>query len=270
MSVANICIIIAIVVYLAAMVIVGIVCSKKNNSVDDFYLGGRQLGPLVTAMSAEASDMSGWLLMGMPGLAYLCGIAEASWTAIGLAIGTYLNWLIVAKRLRNYSSRIGAITIPDFFGKRFKDNTHVLMFASALLIIIFFIPYTASGFSTCGKLFSSLFGLDYHVAVIVSAIVIVLYTTLGGFLAASTTDFIQAIIMTIALIAVLCFGNKSGRRLECGCGKRKINSTLPFFNINNRRRRKYGSLRRIYHCFYSCLGARLFWYASYPSSLYGN
>lgn len=206
MSVANICIIIAIVAYLILMVIIGVICSKKNNSVDDFYLGGRQLGPLVTAMSAEASDMSGWLLMGMPGLAYLCGIAEASWTAIGLAIGTYLNWLIVAKRLRNYSSKIGAITIPDFFGKRFKDNTHVLMFASALLIIIFFIPYTASGFSTCGKLFSSLLGLDYHVAVIVSAIVIVLYTTLGGFLAASTTDFIQAIIMTIALIAVLCFG----------------------------------------------------------------
>lgn len=206
MSVANICIIIAIVAYLILMVIIGVICSKKNNSVDDFYLGGRQLGPLVTAMSAEASDMSGWLLMGMPGLAYLCGIAEASWTAIGLAIGTYLNWLIVAKRLRNYSSKIGAITIPDFFGKRFKDNTHVLMFASALLIIIFFIPYTASGFSTCGKLFSSLFGLDYHVAVIVSAIVIVLYTTLGGFLAASTTDFIQEIIMTIALIAVLCFG----------------------------------------------------------------
>lgn len=206
MSVANTCIIIAIVAYLILMVIIGVICSKKNNSVDDFYLGGRQLGPLVTAMSAEASDMSGWLLMGMPGLAYLCGIAEASWTAIGLAIGTYLNWLIVAKRLRNYSSKIGAITIPDFFGKRFKDNTHVLMFASALLIIIFFIPYTASGFSTCGKLFSSLFGLDYHVAVIVSAIVIVLYTTLGGFLAASTTDFIQAIIMTIALIAVLCFG----------------------------------------------------------------
>ena len=206
MSVANICIIIAIVAYLILMVIIGVICSKKNNSVDDFYLGGRQLGPLVTAMSAEASDMSGWLLMGMPGLAYLCGIAEASWTAIGLAIGTYLNWLIVAKRLRNYSSKIGAITIPDFFGKRFKDNTHVLMFASALLIIIFFIPYTASGFSTCGKLFSSLFGLDYYVAVIVSAIVIILYTTLGGFLAASTTDFIQAIIMTIALIAVLCFG----------------------------------------------------------------
>ena len=143
MSVANICIIIAIVAYLILMVIIGVICSKKNNSVDDFYLGGRQLGPLVTAMSAEASDMSGWLLMGMPGLAYLCGIAEASWTAIGLAIGTYLNWLIVAKRLRNYSSKIGAITIPDFFGKRFKDNTHVLMFASALLIIIFFIFKTS-------------------------------------------------------------------------------------------------------------------------------
>ncbi len=206
MSSANIFILIAIVAYLIAMVIVGVVCSKKNNDVDDFYLGGRKLGPLVTAMSAEASDMSGWLLMGMPGLAYLCGIAEASWTAIGLAIGTYLNWLIVAKRLRNYSSKIGAITIPDFFMKRYKDNTNILIIAAAVMIIIFFIPYTASGFSTCGKLFSSLFGIDYHVAMVISAVVIVLYTSLGGFLAASTTDFIQSIIMTIALVVVLVFG----------------------------------------------------------------
>lgn len=206
----DIWVLVAMVIYFAAMLTIGFVYSKRSNSsTRQYFAGGRGVGPWLTALSAEASDMSGWLLMGMPGLAYLCGIAEASWTAIGLAIGTYLNWLIVAKRLRNYSSRIGAITIPDFFGKRFKDNTHVLMFASALLIIIFFIPYTASGFSTCGKLFSSLFGLDYHVAVIVSAIVIVLYTTLGGFLAASTTDFIQAIIMTIALIAVLCFGIKT-------------------------------------------------------------
>ena len=206
MTTNNIIVLCAFIAYMIIMIVIGFVCSKGNKNNEDYFLGGRNLGSWTAAMSAQASDMSGWLLMGMPGLAYLCGIAEASWTAIGLAIGTYLNWLIVAKRLRNYSSKIGAITIPDFFGKRFKDNTHVLMFASALLIIIFFIPYTASGFSTCGKLFSSLFGLDYHVAVIVSAIVIVLYTTLGGFLAASTTDFIQAIIMTIALIAVLCFG----------------------------------------------------------------
>lgn len=206
MSVSDICILIAIAVYLIFMVVIGVMCSKKNNNVDDFYLGGRHLGPLVTAMSAEASDMSGWLLMGLPGLAYLCGIAEASWTAIGLAIGTYLNWLVVAKRLRNYSSKIGAITIPEFFSRRFKDNTNILMCASALLIIIFFIPYTASGFSTCGKLFSTLFGIDYHLAIIISAIVIVLYTALGGFLAASTTDFIQSIIMSVALVVVLGFG----------------------------------------------------------------
>ncbi len=206
MSVSDICILIAIAIYLILMVVIGVMCSKKNNNVDDFYLGGRHLGPLVTAMSAEASDMSGWLLMGLPGLAYLCGIAEASWTAIGLAIGTYLNWLVVAKRLRNYSSKIGAITIPEFFSRRFKDNTNILMCASALLIIIFFIPYTASGFSTCGKLFSTLFGIDYHLAIIISAIVIVLYTALGGFLAASTTDFIQSIIMSVALVVVLGFG----------------------------------------------------------------
>ncbi|MDE6385447.1 MAG: sodium/proline symporter PutP [Eubacterium sp.] len=206
MTSAEICILIAIVAYLAIVVIIGFVFSKKNENVDDFYLGGRKLGPLVTAMSAEASDMSGWLLMGLPGLVYLCGIAEASWTAIGLAVGTYFNWLIVAKRLRNYSNKINAITIPDFFAKRFRDNTNILIAIAAILIIIFFIPYTASGFSTCGKLFGSLFEIDYHVAMVVSAVIIVAYTSLGGFLAASTTDFIQSIIMSIALVVVLVFG----------------------------------------------------------------
>jgi len=206
MATSNICIMISIVVYLAAVVAIGIKCSKKNKDVDDFYLGGRKLGPLVTAMSAEASDMSGWLLMGLPGLVYLCGLAEATWTAVGLAVGTYLNWLIVAKRLRNYSSRIDAITLPDFFLKRFRDNTKVLVIAASIMIIIFFIPYTASGFSTCGKLFSSLFGIDYHLAMVISAVVIVLYTSLGGFLAASVTDFVQSVIMSIALVVVLVFG----------------------------------------------------------------
>ncbi|MDE6506009.1 MAG: sodium:proline symporter, partial [Eubacterium sp.] len=133
MTSAEICILIAIVAYLAIVVIIGFVFSKKNENVDDFYLGGRKLGPLVTAMSAEASDMSGWLLMGLPGLVYLCGIAEASWTAIGLAVGTYFNWLIVAKRLRNYSNKINAITIPDFFAKRFRDNTNILIAIAAIL-----------------------------------------------------------------------------------------------------------------------------------------
>ena len=162
-------------------------------------------------MSAEASDMSSYLLMGLPGLALASGLAEVGWTVIGLAIGTYLNWLIVAKKLRKYSARINAITIPDYFSKRYKDNSRLIMAVAALMIIIFFVPYTASGFAACGKLFGTLFGIDYHIAMVVSAIVIVGYTSLGGFNAASMTDFIQSIIMTAALIIVLVFGvNKAG------------------------------------------------------------
>ncbi|MGN0528198.1 MAG: sodium/proline symporter PutP [Eubacterium sp.] len=206
MTSAQICIMISIVAYLAVMVIVGAVFSKKTKNVGDFYLGGRKLGPLVTAMSAEASDMSSWLLMGLPGVAYLTGVADAGWTAIGLAIGTYFNWLIVAKRLRQYSAKIGAITVPDYFSLRYKDKSKILMAIAAVVIIVFFVPYTASGFAACGKLFGTLFGVDYHIAMIVSAIIIVGYTSLGGFNAASTTDFIQSIIMTTALIIVLVFG----------------------------------------------------------------
>ena len=206
MTTADICILIAIFAYLAVMIVIGVVYSKRNKSSDDFYLGGRKLGPVVTAMSAEASDMSSWLLMGLPGLAMAGRFAEASWTAIGLAIGTYLNFLIVAKRLRRYSSRIDAFTVPDFFSKRFGDKKNILSLISALIIIVFFVPYTASGFSACGKLFNTLFGMDYVTAMIISAVVIVLYTTLGGFLAASTTDLIQSVVMTVALIVVLIFG----------------------------------------------------------------
>ena len=203
----KICMLISIGLYLLAMLVVGAICSRKNNSADDFYLGGRQLGPIVTAMSAEASDMSGWLLMGLPGVAYLSGICDAAWTGIGLAIGTYLNWLIVAKRIRRYSHVANnSITIPDFFANRYRDKSNVIMILSAAIILIFFVPYTASGFAACGKLFASLFGINYLTAMIVSAVVIVGYTSLGGFLAASTTDLIQSIVMTIALIIVLIFG----------------------------------------------------------------
>ncbi len=205
MKINLIMMLVAIVAYMAMVIIVGIKCSKKNKSTDDFYLGGRKLGPWVTAMSAEASDMSAYLLMGIPGLALMTGLAEATWTAIGLAIGTYLNWLFVAKRLRNYTERINAVTLPEFFSKRFKDEKNILSIIAAIMIIVFFVPYTASGFSACGKLFGSMFGMDYMTAVIISAVVIVVYCTLGGFLAASTTDLIQSIIMTIALFTVLGF-----------------------------------------------------------------
>lgn len=198
---------IIMIIYLGAMVLIGILFSRKNNDTSDFYLGGRKLGPIVTAMSAEASDMSSWLLMGLPGVAYLSGCAEAGWTAIGLAIGTYLNWLIVAKRLRRYSHKANnSITIPSFFANRYRDKSNSLLAISAIMIVIFFVPYTASGFAACGKLFATLFGVPYMPAMIVSAIIIVAYTSLGGFLAASTTDLIQSIIMTGALIVVLIYG----------------------------------------------------------------
>ena len=208
MTSAQICIMIAIIVYLIGMIYIGFRCSKKNNSTDDFYLGGRKLGPFVTAMSAEASDMSSWLLMGLPGVAYLTGISDAGWTAIGLAAGTYINWLIVAKRIRRYTHTCNnSITIPSFFSNRYRDEKkdaagHCCYFYCYL----FYSLYGTSGFAACGKLFSSLFGVKYLTAMIISAIVIVAYTTLGGFLAASTTDFIQSIIMSVALIVVLIFG----------------------------------------------------------------
>ncbi|MCR4687986.1 MAG: sodium/proline symporter [Saccharofermentans sp.] len=205
MTSAQIIIMIAIVVYLAAVIIVGFRYSKTNN-VGDFYLGGRKLGPLVTAMSAEASDMSSWLLMGLPGVAYATGLCDPFWTAAGLAIGTYFNWLIVAKRLRVYSQEIGEFTLPGFFSGRYHDKSNIIKLISALVIVAFFVPYTASGFKGCGKVFGTLFNADYHVTMIISAIVIVVYTMLGGFLAASVTDFIQSIVMSIAIITVLTYG----------------------------------------------------------------
>lgn len=206
MTTNEIFILLSIIVYLVFIIGIGVYYSKRNEDVSDFYLGGRKLGPFVTAMSAEASDMSSWLLLGLPGVAYLSGTGEAVWTAIGLAVGTYLNWFFVARRIREYSHQVNAITIPDFFNKRYHDKKSILGAIAAVVIIIFFIPYTASGFAACGKLFSSLFGINYMAAMLISALVIVLYTTLGGFLAASTSDFIQSIVMTIALVVVLGFG----------------------------------------------------------------
>ena len=206
MSSSSIFIILAIVVYLVGMILIGYRHSKGTNNSSDFYLGGRKLGPVVAAMSTEASDMSAYLLMGVPGLALFCGVAEAGWTAIGLAAGTYLNWLIVARRLRTYSAKLDAITVPDFLSRRFRDNTKLIETIGALVIIVFFVPYTASGFVACGKLFNSMFGWDYVPTMIISAIVIVAYCTMGGFMAASITSLIQSLVMTFALIVVLIFG----------------------------------------------------------------
>lgn len=235
MNQSQIGIMISIIVYLGAVLYIGYRCSKGNKNTDDFYLGGRKLGPFVTAMSAEASDMSSWLLMGLPGVAYLSGIADAGWTAIGLAIGTYVNWLIVAKRLRRYTKIAGnSITIPQFFKNRYHDKSGALIAITAIIIVIFFIPYTASGFAACGKLFSSLFGVDYQTAMIISAVVIVGYTMLGGFLAASTTDFVQSIIMSIALVIVLVFGVSAAGGLDAVIANaQSMDGYLTMFQVHD-------------------------------------
>lgn len=196
---------IVFVIYLAIMVAIGFKFYSKTSNLSDYILGGRNLGSWLTALSAQASDMSGWLLIGLPGTAYViyAGTSEAIWTAIGLVLGTYLNWLFVAKRLRKYTEVSGnSITIPDFLENRFKDTKHILRIISAVFIVIFFLIYTSSQFSAGAKLFSTVFGLNYTTGLILGAAIIVSYTALGGFSAVCWTDAIQGSIMFFALIAV--------------------------------------------------------------------
>ena len=225
---------VAMAVYMAVVIAIGIIFAKRaNQSSDDYFLGGRSLGPWVTAFSASASDMSGWLLMGLPGVAYWCGLADAAWTAIGLALGTYLNWLIVSKRLRRYSVRANnSITLPDFFSNRFREKKKVIMTISALFILIFFTVYAASCFVTCGKLFSTLFDLPYIPMMILGAVFVLAYTILGGFLAESASDFMQAIVMIIALIAVVIIGTVTAGGLGAVIDNAKsIPGFFDFFNL---------------------------------------
>ena len=198
-------ILVAMVIYMATVIAIGLIYAKRaNKNSEEYFLGGRSLGPWVTAMSAEASDMSGWLLMGLPGVAYWCGLADAFWTAFGLAVGTYFNWLIVSKRLRRYSVRANnSITLPEFFSNRFREKKKTIMLIAAAFILIFFTVYASSCFVTCGKLFSTLFGTSYVSMMILGAIFVLLYTILGGFLAESASDFMQAIVMIVALTVIV-------------------------------------------------------------------
>lgn len=199
---------VVMILYMCVVIGIGVYFYKRaQKNSENYFLGGRSLGPWVAAMSAEASDMSGWLLMGLPGLAYWCGLADAFWTAVGLAIGTYVNWLIVAKRLRNYSQLAGnSITVPDFFSNRFKEKKKIVLGISAIFILIFFTVYASSCFVTVGKLFNTLFGFDYHATLIIGAIFVVAYTLIGGFLAESVSDFLQAIVMILALVVMITVG----------------------------------------------------------------
>ena len=227
-------ILIAMVVYMAVVIGIGLIYAKRaNQNSEEYYLGGRSLGPWVTAMSAEASDMSGWLLMGLPGVAYWCGLADAFWTAFGLAVGTYLNWLIVSKRLRRYSVRANnAITLPEFFSNRFRENKKTIMLISAAFILIFFTVYAASCFVTCGKLFSTLFGAPYVTMMILGAVFVLLYTILGGFLAESASDFMQSIVMIVALVVVVVVGTVKVGGLDVVIDNAKqIPGFLEFFGL---------------------------------------
>ena len=203
----------AMCLYMAAVIGIGVYFSKRaNQNAEQYFLGGRSLGPWVTAFSAEASDMSGYLLMGIPGLAYWTGLADAGWTCIGLALGTYLNFLVVSKRLRRYSIAVDAFTLPDFFSRRFHEKKKILMTICSLIIIIFFSVYAAQCLSSCGKLFANLFGLSYSGMMIVASIFVLVYTFLGGFLAESASDFMQAVVMVtvLVLILVLSIGQAGG------------------------------------------------------------
>lgn len=228
-------IMITMIAYMAIVIIIGIAFAKKaNKNTDSYFLGGRTLGPWVTAMSAEASDMSGWLLMGLPGVAYWCGIADAAWTAIGLALGTYVNWLITSKRLRRYSEKANAITLPEFFSNRFHEKSKIIMTVAALFILIFFTVYAASCLVTCGKLFSTLFGFDYVPMMIVGAVFVLIYTIIGGFLAESASDFMQAIVMVIALIVIVVTGTVAAGGLDAVVDNAKsIPGFFEFFGIAN-------------------------------------
>ena len=230
----NIQILIAMVIYMAAVVAIGLYFSKRANaSSEHYFLGGRSLGPWVTAMSAEASDMSGWLLMGLPGVAYWCGLADAAWTAIGLAVGTYFNWLLVSKRLRRYSIRANnAITLPEFFSNRFRENKKLIMSLSAVFILVFFTVYAASCFVTCGKLFSTLFGTSYISMMLLGAAFVLLYTLLGGFLAESASDFMQAIVMIVALTVIVIISTlKAGGLGQVLENAKNIPGFLDFFGM---------------------------------------
>ncbi|WP_339202323.1 MULTISPECIES: proline transporter OpuE [Bacillus] len=195
-------IIISLGIYFIAMLLIGWYAFKKTTDINDYMLGGRGLGPFVTALSAGAADMSGWMLMGVPGAMFATGLSTL-WLALGLTIGAYSNYLLLAPRLRAYTEAADdAITIPDFFDKRFQHSSSLLKIVSALIIMIFFTLYTSSGMVSGGRLFESAFGADYKLGLFLTTAVVVLYTLFGGFLAVSLTDFVQGAIMFAALVLV--------------------------------------------------------------------
>ena len=230
-------VLLAFAAYLVMMIVIGAIYSKKNTSAEDFFLGGRQLGGWVAALSAQASDMSGWLLMGLPGAIYLVGVGGDGWVAVGLLVGTILNWIIVSSRLRRYTIRANnSVTLPSYFENRFHDKNRVLMTVCSVTIVIFFLVYCASALAAGGQLFQSIFGVDYKIALTIGAMVILVYTFLGGFFAVCVTDFIQGMLMLVALLAVpivaLFIMGQEGVTIASGLAANTLPSTTDdFVNI---------------------------------------
>ncbi len=232
----NVWLLIAFILYLAMMVGIGALYSKKNTNSEDYFLGGRSLGGFVAALSAQASDMSGWLLMGLPGAIFLSGISGDGWVALGLLVGTALNWIIVASPLRRYTILAGnSVTLPMFFENRYGDKKKILMTVSSIIIAFFFVVYTASAFAAGGKLFGSVFGIDYTLALSIGAVVILAYTFMGGFKAVCTTDFIQGTLMIVALLAVpiaaLAIMNGQGLTVTQGLVDNGVENTGAFTSL---------------------------------------
>lgn len=198
----NVSLLAAFVIYMILMMLIGVYCWRRTRNMADYILGSRKLGAWVTSLSAEASDMSGWMLMGVPGFAYVAGL-NAGWIAVGITIGTFLNWRFIAARLRKYTELANnSLTLPDFLRNRYQDHSNLLRVIPAIFILIFFVIYTSSGFAASGKLFASVFHLPYDVAILIGAFVVVFYTLVGGFLAVSLTDFIQGSMMFLAILLV--------------------------------------------------------------------
>lgn len=206
MDVDNAAIIGTFLAYMAVVLVLGFIAWRRTSSLKDYILGGRSLKPFVTALSAQASDMSGWLLMGLPGLAYAAGL-EAGWMVLGLLAGTWLNWKLVAGRLRERTEALNdSLTLPDYFERRFDDRSRTLRLLAGVFILVFFVLYTSSGFVAGGRLFEALFGIDYGWAVFWGAMSVLVYTFFGGFLAVSWADVLQGSLMFVALVLVAALG----------------------------------------------------------------
>lgn len=232
----------AFVIYLLFMIVIGLVYAKKNENAEDYFLGGRKLSGAVAALSAQASDMSGWLLMGLPGSVYALGTGQA-WIAIGLFIGTVCNWLFISKRLRRYTIRAGnALTLPTYFENRFHDRKRVLLFISSVTIVIFFLVYTASALAAGGKLFTSVFGVEYKIALTIGAAVILIYTFMGGFMAVCVTDFVQGTLMLIALLVVplVAYGMISGNVMDTLEASGVAGGASSYMNLFHNNGKPYG------------------------------